>query len=137
MSPSRRKRQMGLNQLFKIYLSIKGNSNFQLGTAINIISKCGKLFSHNYISYCCSELKVRITLYKYVHFRLLDSVMEVIESVQRSVRDIGDLLLDDIQLALIDENIAVEFIQNKEFLKTLTKEKLGYLKLREVLKNRI
>ena len=72
-------------------------------------------------------------MYKtYVYFRLLDGVMEAIESGQRSVRDIGDLLLDDIQLALIDENIAVEFIQNKEFLKTLTKEKIGYLKLREV-----
>jgi len=59
--------------------------------------------------------------------------MEAIETVQRSVRDIGNLLLDDIQLAIIDENFAVDFIQNKEFLQTLTKEKLGYLKLREVI----
>ena len=28
-----------------------------------MLCKCGKLFSHNYKAYCCSELKVRIPLY--------------------------------------------------------------------------
>ena len=30
--------------------------------AFKMKCKCGKLFSHNYKAYCCSELKVRIPL---------------------------------------------------------------------------
>ena len=35
--------------------------------AFKMKCKCGKLFSHNYKAYCCSELKVRIPLNVYLY----------------------------------------------------------------------
>ena len=32
-----------------------------------MLCKCGKLFSHNYKAYCCSELKVRIPLIETIY----------------------------------------------------------------------
>ena len=68
-----------------------------------MLCKCGKLFSHNYKAYCCSELKVRIPLNS--TFKCLWSKIRDLDSKFQLFFKITPVNFEQIQDMIQGENI--------------------------------